>query len=190
MAAIHSFPTYNCTTINIADFPQSLSHDAVPLFIHGHTLTAHSRAVSWVKTLQKCSHYKSNPQLVTYMWLPVRWTRKYPGTVRYTSSTMDLIIRMFASVYRKICVVMSFLAMIFTNSTNIWSSTWGGPKPGLVTPFHSDITCAVSAASIGNDSLFTNILPTCRPIATRSRHFSVDDKAFIQNEIVKLPDTG
>ena len=57
-------------------------------------------------------------------------------------------------------------------------------------PFPSDITCAVSAASIGDASLFTNILPTCRPIATRSRHFSVNDKAFIQSELVKLPQTG
>ena len=57
-------------------------------------------------------------------------------------------------------------------------------------PFPCDITCAVSAASIGDASLFTNILPTCRPIATRSRHFSVNDKAFIQSEIVKLLLTG
>ena len=51
-------------------------------------------------------------------------------------------------------------------------------------PFPSDITSAVYATSIGDASLFTNILPTCRPIATRSRHFSVKDKAFIQSEIV------
>ena len=57
-------------------------------------------------------------------------------------------------------------------------------------PFPRDITCAVSAASIGDASLFTNILPTCRPIATRSRHFSVNDKAFIQSEIVKFLQTG
>ena len=30
----------------------------------------------------------------------------------------------------------------------------------------------------------------CRPIATRSRHFSVDDKAFIQSDIMKLLDIG
>ena len=33
-------------------------------------------------------------------------------------------------------------------------------------------------------------MPTCRPIATRSRHFSVNDKAFIQSELVKLLQTG
>ena len=38
-------------------------------------------------------------------------------------------------------------------------------------------------------SLFTYILPTCRHIATRSRHFSINDKAFIQSEIVKLLQT-
>ena len=64
------------------------------------------------------------------------------------------------------------------------------PKPGIVIPFPSDISCAVSANSIGNASLFTNIVPTCRPIATRSRNFSVDDRAFIQSEIVILLETG
>ena len=57
-------------------------------------------------------------------------------------------------------------------------------------PFPSDITCAVSAASIGDAYIFTNILPTCRPIATKSRNFSDNDKAFIQSEIVKLLQTG
>ena len=37
---------------------------------------------------------------------------------------------------------------------------------------------------------YLQTMPTCRPIATRSRHFSVDDKALIQNEIVKLLQTG
>ena len=40
IAAIHGFPTYNCTTGITAAFPQSLPHAAVPLSIHGHTLTA------------------------------------------------------------------------------------------------------------------------------------------------------
>ena len=39
-----------------------------------------------------------------------------------------------------------------------------GVKPGLVVPFPSDRTCTVSTAS------------TCRPIATKSQHFSVNDK--------------
>ena len=40
IAAIHGFPTYNCNTGFTAAFPQSLSHAAVPLSIHGHTFTA------------------------------------------------------------------------------------------------------------------------------------------------------
>ena len=56
--------------------------------------------------------------------------------------------------------------------------------------FPSDIACTVSVASIGDASLFTNILQTCRTIATRSRHFNVNDNAFIQSEIIKLLQTG
>ena len=52
------------------------------------------------------------------------------------------------------------------------------------------ITCAVSSSSIGDTCLFTNKLQKCRPITTRSRHFSVNDKAFIQSEIVKLYQKG
>ena len=40
ITAIHGFPTYNRTTRIIAAFPQSLSHAAVPLSIHGQTLIA------------------------------------------------------------------------------------------------------------------------------------------------------
>ena len=40
IAAIHGFPSYNCTTGITAAFPHSLSHADVPLSIHGHSLTA------------------------------------------------------------------------------------------------------------------------------------------------------
>ena len=40
IAVIHGFPTYNCTTGITAAFPQSISHAAVPMSIHEHTLTA------------------------------------------------------------------------------------------------------------------------------------------------------
>ena len=40
IVAIHGLPAYNYTTGITAAFPQSLSHAVVPLFIHGHTLTA------------------------------------------------------------------------------------------------------------------------------------------------------
>ena len=40
---------------------------------------------------------------------------------------------------------------------------FGGPKPDLVVSNNS--TCAVSAASIGEPSLFANVSPKCKPIA-------------------------
>ena len=41
----------------------------------------------------------------------------------------------------------------------------------------------MSTATIDNISLFTNLLPVCKPIATKSGRFSFDDEAFIQGEI-------
>ena len=51
-------------------------------------------------------------------------------------------------------------------------------------------TCAVSAASIGEPSLFANASLKCKPIATKLRRFSLDDRQFIQSEVNRLMSDG
>ena len=46
--------------------------------------------------------------------------------------------------------------------------------------------CALSTSTIDNISLFTNLLPECKHIATKSRRFSFDDEDFMQGEIDRL----
>ena len=46
--------------------------------------------------------------------------------------------------------------------------------------------CGVAAAKVETPSLFANLDPDCKPIATRSRRFSQPDKAFIDKEISRL----
>ena len=64
----------------------------------------------------------------------------------------------------------------------------GGTKPDLIISNFSP--CASSTATIDNISLFTNLLPECKPIATKSRRFSFDDEDFIQGEIYRLLSGG
>ena len=46
--------------------------------------------------------------------------------------------------------------------------------------------CCVSQAKVEPPSLFTNLSPNCRPVATKSRKHSAEDEAFIQVEVLKL----
>lgn len=60
---------------------------------------------------------------------------------------------------------------------------FGGPKEPLS-------ICSLSFAAIEPPRLFVNLSPNCKPIATKSRRFSLEDTKFISNEIRKLLDEG
>ena len=64
----------------------------------------------------------------------------------------------------------------------------GGTKPDLI--ISNTSPCALSTATIDNISLFTNLLPECKPKATKSRRFSFDDEDFIQGEIDRILSGG
>ena len=62
---------------------------------------------------------------------------------------------------------------------------FGGSKPDLLIPGTMPV-CALSEASLGEPSFFANLLPGCKPIVTKSRHFSKNDRSFIHQEITQL----
>ena len=62
---------------------------------------------------------------------------------------------------------------------------FGGSKPDLLIPVTMPV-CALSEASLGEPSLFANLLPGCKLIETKSRHFSKNNKSFIHQEITWL----
>ena len=66
---------------------------------------------------------------------------------------------------------------------------YGGSKPDLLIP-KSIPTCALAAAELEEPSLFANLRPECKPIASKSRRFSKEDQDFIQQEINKLLSEG
>ncbi len=61
---------------------------------------------------------------------------------------------------------------------------FGGTNPDLVIP--NPIPVCALEASLGEPSHFTNLLPSCKLIATKSRCFSKDDQAFIHQGITRL----
>ena len=63
----------------------------------------------------------------------------------------------------------------------------GGSKPDLI--ISNTSPCALSTATIDNISLFTNLLPECKHIATKSPRFCFDQD-FIQGEINRLLSGG
>ena len=56
---------------------------------------------------------------------------------------------------------------------------FGGPKPSFS-------VCAMLAANVSPPSLFGNLSPDCKPIATKSRRHSTADEQFIKQEIERL----
>ena len=64
----------------------------------------------------------------------------------------------------------------------------GGTNPDLI--ISNTSPRALSTATIDNISLFTNLLPGCKPIATKSRRFSFDDEDFLQGKIDRLLSGG
>jgi hypothetical protein len=59
--------------------------------------------------------------------------------------------------------------------------SFGGPKPCLVV--RDDPVCALTAAKVEEPTLFANLLPDVKPIATKSRRYNYKDREFIKSEV-------
>lgn len=58
---------------------------------------------------------------------------------------------------------------------------FNGVSPDLVVS--NDSTCALAVADTKEASLFTNLTPNAKPIATKSRRFNEEDRKFIQDTV-------
>ena len=61
---------------------------------------------------------------------------------------------------------------------------FNGESPDLIVS--SDSQCSLAAANTNEVSLFSNLAPDAKPIATKSRRYSQDDRNFIQDNVDKL----
>lgn len=62
---------------------------------------------------------------------------------------------------------------------------YNGQKPDFIVENTIDC-CAVSACSVEPVQLFSNLIPNCRPIATKSRRYDDNELEFIRKEVKRL----
>ena len=60
---------------------------------------------------------------------------------------------------------------------------FGGDKPPLV-------ICGLSTLNVSPPHVFENLTPDSKPIATKSRRYSEDDKKFIESEFQRMLQEG
>ena len=61
-----------------------------------------------------------------------------------------------------------------------------GTLPSLIVQNPTQPFCSLAQADLEEPTLFRTIKPDVKPIATKSRHFSMENRTFIQEEIKKL----
>ena len=67
----------------------------------------------------------------------------------------------------------------FLNRHSHLTIPFGGTKPALQ-------ICGLATAKVQYPSLFSNLTSDCKPIAVKSRHYSLKDKEFIAMEVKRL----
>ena len=181
-----------CATGITASFPPNLQNAGTSVLINGHSFIALidsgssdsfiSQSAATQLKLQVHPSTKNISMALTTM-----------NTTVLGYCTMDITLN--NSIYRNVCLSVLkdlcsdiILGHDFQKQHKNLIFEFGGPKPDLVVSNNS--TCAVSAASIGEPSLFANVSPKCKPIATKPRRFSLDDRRFIQSEVNRLMSDG
>ena len=76
------------------------------------------------------------------------------------------------------------LALDFQSQHQRLIFNFNGESPDLIVS--SDSHCSLAAANTNEVSLFSNLAPDAKPIATKSRRYSQDDRNFIQDNVDKL----
>jgi len=80
----------------------------------------------------------------------------------------------------------SFLAFDFQSQHQRVIFELGGNLQDMIVSQNKDKTCAVAVAETQEVSLFSNLTAGVKPIATKSRHFSHEDRLFIQDSVDQM----
>ena len=181
-----------CAMGMLAIFPPGLSHAAVTVTINGHELTALIDSCSSDSFISEDSvkqlGLEIQPSSRTISMALTTMNTSITGCCTITLTLGDNVyngIRL--GVLKDLCSDI-ILGHNFQKLHKSLTIDMGGTKPDLIISNTSH--CALSTATIDNISLFTNLLPECKPITTESRRFSFDDEDFIQGEIDRLLSGG
>ena len=167
--------------------PNRLSHASVNVSVYGNTLSAlidSGSSDSFIsQTVAEQLNLKIHPS--TQDIIMALTSLKTP-IIGHCFADIDLNQRVYKStrlgVLKDLCSDI-ILGHDFQKEHERVTIEFGGRKPELIIPNSAPI-CAISAATIDEPSLFSNLLP--EPIASKSMRFSKDDQDFIQQEVTKL----
>ena len=166
--------------------PKSLSHASVNVSVYGNTLSALIDSRSFIsQTVAEQLNLKIHPSTQD---ITMALTSLKTHIIGHCFADIDLNQHVYKStrlgVLKDLCTDI-ILGHDFQKEHERVTIEFGGKKPELIIPNSTPI-CAISAATIDEPSLFSNLLPDCKPIASKSRRFSKDDQDFIQEEVTKL----
>ncbi|XP_064115027.1 uncharacterized protein LOC135221134 [Macrobrachium nipponense] len=172
-------------------FPQSLYRAATTTTINGRKLTA---------LVDSCSDDSYIDADVAWeLKLPIHPTDKDVALAQkslHTNSSgyvnVDLTLHLNGETYpsTRLAVMKDLcsgvlLGQDFQEQHQKVTIEYGGPKP-VLNLSGANSYCSLAAAAVDEPSIFQHLLPNCKPIVTKSRHYCKDDKEFIEAETSRL----
>ena len=189
MAALHPSPSSPPSNRVSAAFPQSLAHAAVPVSVNGHSLSALIDSCSSDSFINELSAHNLklhiNPSSRNISMANTSMKACVTGycVVNITVDGRNYKDFHF-NVMKDLCSDI-ILGYDFQNMHKRLIIELSGSKSDLVIE-NNTTPCALSVATVGEPSLFANLLPNCKPIATKPRRFGSQDREFIQSEVNRL----
>ena len=167
-----------CAMGMLAIFPPGLSHAVVTVTINGHELTALIDSYSLDSFISEDSVKQLGLEIQpSSRTISMALTTMNTSITKYYTITLTLGDNIYNEIRLNILKKLYNDIILDHNFQKLHKSLtidMGGTKPDLI--ISNTSPCALSTATIDNISLFTNLLPGCKPIATKSRRLSFDDK--------------
>ncbi|XP_064080951.1 uncharacterized protein LOC135197777 [Macrobrachium nipponense] len=172
-------------------FPQSLYRAATTTTINGRKLTALVDSCSDDSYIDADVAWELK-LLIHPTDKDVALTQKYLHTNSPGYVNVDLILHLNGETYpftrlavkKDLCSGV-LLGQDFQEQQQKVTIEYGGPKPALNLS-GANSYCSLAAATVDEPSIFQHLLPICKPIVTKSRHYCKDDKEFIKVETSRL----
>ena len=173
----------------MSTYPQSLSHATLEVGVNGRKLVALMDSGSSDSYISMAIAEKLKLQ-IKYFNKKISMASKFcnvssPG---YTVADIEIKDQSYPSTHLGIldnlCCDL-ILGQDFQKLHKALIFQYNGEKPVLKVAGRQ-ACCALSSAKTDLPTLFPNITEKCKPIATKSRHFSFSDKQFIADQVSEL----
>ena len=177
-----------------ASCPKSLEHASIKVLINGTELTAlvdsgsSESLISEIMAKKLCLKLHLSTQKISMALTTLRthilghcFADISIDQVAYSSVRLGILKDLCSDI---------ILGHDFQKKHKRVTIEFGSTRPELVIPCKNPTAPLSSAASIEEPSLFGNLLPGFKPIASKSRRFSKENQEFIDQEFTKLLSEG